>query len=381
MIIVQNLLEKMVEMDASDLYLTVGCAPSLRIDDRIMQTNSPALTDDDMEDILNELLDPIKKDEFESTYELNIALVSQKGKRFRANFYKQQHHTGIVIRRIKTRIPKPSEIGLPEIYTNLIMEKRGLVLVVGATGAGKSTSLAAMLGHRNDTGSGHIITVEDPIEFVHEHKKCLFTQREIGIDTYSYGIALKNALRQCPDIIVIGEIRDRETMENAMLFCEAGHLCLATLHSTNSNLAIERMVNLFPKEMQKQVFLTLSQNLKAILSQRLVESKEGTKRALAVEILLNTGLMKSLIEEGKIKEMKDIMEKSRDQGMQTFDQGLFDLVIKGKITIETAMKEADNPNNLRLKVSQDRNLNPALAQFSNPGGTNTVPISKLGQPN
>ncbi len=346
-------LKEMIRQDASDLYLTVGSSPSLRVDDKIYSLEKPPLEQTDIDIVIADVLTDEQRYEFESNLELNIALISEAGERFRANFFRQQHHTGMVIRRIKTEIPTVESLNLPKVYQDIIMERRGLVLLVGSVGSGKSTSLSAMLEHRNMNGSGHIITIEDPIEFVHDHSGCIFTQREIGIDTYSYGIALKNALRQSPDVIVIGEIRDRETMENALLFCETGHLCLATLHANNSNQAIERIMNLFPEEAQKQALITLSQNLKAIFSQRLVENLEGG-RSVAVEVLLNQALVRQFIEEGQIKEIKEVMEKSRDQGMQTFDQCLLDLINAGIISAEIGLREADNPSNLRLKINQKR---------------------------
>ncbi len=358
---IADLLLEMVNKEASDIYLTVGYPPSLRIENKIVHAGNAKLTNEDINSFIAEMLNESQRSEFESTLELNVAIHSYHGKRFRANFFHQQHNRGIVIRRIRVEIPTFESLGLPEIYGKLIMEKRGLVLMVGASGAGKSTSLAAMLGYRNQYGSGHIITVEDPIEFIHEHKNCIFTQREIGIDTYSYGTALKNALRQTPDVIVIGEIRDRETMESAIQFCETGHLCVATLHANNSNQAVERIINLFPEEMSKQTLLTLSQNLKAVISQRLVPSISGM-RCLAIEIMLNQGLVKKLIEEGKIKEIKEMMEKNKDQGMISFDQYLLDLFLKGKITEETALNESDNPGNLRLKISQEKSGNPSLSK-------------------
>lgn len=367
---IANYLNEVLKQEASDLYLTVGFAPSIRVNNKIIAVEQSTLKREDINLIVSDLLDENKKAEFETTLELNTAIENFHSKRFRANFFYQQHNPGIVIRRIRTDIPTPESLSLPEVYKKLIMEKRGLVLMVGAAGSGKSTSMASMLGHRNNTGSGHIITVEDPIEYIHEHKGCIFTQREIGIDTYSYATALKNALRQTPDVIVIGEIRDRETMENALIFCETGHLCLATLHANNSNQAIERMVNLFPEEIHKQVLVTLSQNLKAVLSQRLVENTKST-RSLAVEVLLNVGLIKQHIEEGKIKEIKEVMEKNKDQGMQSFDQALLDLFLKGTITEETAMREADNPNNLRLKINQEKTANPLLKKTSYTPGAPT----------
>ena len=345
------LLADMVKHKASDLYLTVGCPPSLRLSDRILEVGDAPLSDEDMEAFLEEFLSEEHRDEFETTLEFNTAINWQNEARFRVNIFRQQQHTGIVFRRIVTDIPTVDDLGLPPAYSNLVMEKRGLVLVVGPTGSGKSTSLAAMIGHRNINGAGHIITIEDPVEFVHTHKGCIVTQRDVGLDTYSFGLALKNALRQRPDVVLIGEIRDRETMEHAINFSETGHLVLATLHANNANQAIERIVNFFPEEKHRQVLLNLSLNLRGILSQRLVLNKQN-QRTLAIEVMLNSGLIKTLIEEGKIKEIKEMMDRSRDQGMQTFDQCLFDLFQQGVITEEVAIAEADNPANLRLHIKQ-----------------------------
>jgi twitching motility protein PilU len=350
---IEAYLDEMVKRDASDLFLTVECPPSLRVDNKIVEFDMPGLQEAEIELIINDVLDDDQRAEFESNMELNIALRGKDEERFRVNFFRQQHHTGLVIRRIKAEIPSTAMLNLPSSYTNAVMEKRGLVLLVGSVGSGKSTSMAAMIEHRNEKGSGHIITIEDPIEYIHHHKNCIFTQREVGIDTFSYGIALKNALRQSPDVIVIGEIRDREVMEDALLFCETGHLCVATLHANNSSQAVERVINFFPEEMHHQMHITLSQNLKAIFSQRLVENLKGG-RSLVPEVLLNEGLIKELIMDGKYKEIKEAMERSRDQGMQTFDQCLLDMVMDGTISAEVAIREADNVNNLKLKINQER---------------------------
>lgn len=348
-------LHEMISNGASDLFLTEGCSPSLRIEDRISPLNEPPLSQSDIEALIESMLNEDQLDEFRSTLELNVALELKSGERFRVNVFRQRYSSGMVIRLIKSAIPTIEGLGLPQVYKDLIMKKRGLILMVGASGAGKSTSMAAMLGYRNKHGEGHIISIEDPIEFVHEHQKCIFTQREIGVDTYSYGIALKNALRQSPDVLVIGEIRDKETLENAILFCETGHLVIATLHANNSNQAIERIINMFPEEMKKQVLATLAMNVKAIISQRLVEGIKD-KRVLAYEILVNEGLITTLIEEGKIKEMKELMGRNRDQGMITFDQCLFEHISNKRITADVAIREADNPSNLRLKIHQQHHV-------------------------
>jgi len=304
-----------------------------------------------MDVILRDLLTPEQIVEFEEKREFNTAIVRDDA-RFRMNVFKQRNHNGVVLRRIRTTIPTIEQLGLPPIYGDLIVKKRGLILVVGATGSGKSTSLAAMLGHRNIHGEpAHIVTIEDPIEFVHEHNLCIFTQRDVGIDTSSFAEALKNTLRQAPDIIVIGEIRDRETMEHAITFAETGHLCIATLHANNSNQAIERIINFFPEEKHKQILLNLSLNLRAILSQRLMNNTQE-KRSLAVEILLNRGIIPDLIAEGRVKEIKEHIEKGREVGMQSFDQALMDLFTSGMISEQVALSESDNPANLRLVMKQ-----------------------------
>lgn len=349
---IDEYLAMMVTKKASDLYLTYSCPPSLRITDRIEpQTNQP-LTDEDLDRYMRQIVTEAQIDEFESTLELNTAIAWQGRARFRINVFKQQQHVGIAIRRIQTDIPTIESLGLPKPYSDLIGLKRGLILVVGPTGSGKTTSLAAMVGHRNSHGNGHIITIEDPIEYVHAHKQCIVTQRDVGIDTYSFAIALKNALRQRPDVVVIGEIRDREVMEQAIYFAETGHLCLATLHANNSNQAIERALNFFPEERHPQILLNLSLNVRAILSQRLVMNTLGS-RTLAVEIMLNNGLIKQLIEEGKIRQIKEMIEKGGDEGMITFDQSLYELYVKGLITDDVAIAEADNPANVRLLVKQN----------------------------
>ena len=357
-LLINTYLQEMVKQDASDLFMTIGCPPSMRIGNTIVAMDIPVFEAEDIQALLDDMLNEDQVDEFESTLELNVALALKSGQRFRVNVFRQKNQNGMVIRLIKSQIPTFEELNAPPIYGKFILERRGLVLMVGATSSGKSTSLASMLEYRNNHGTGHIITIEDPIEYYHEHQNCIVTQREVGIDTYSYGMALKNALRQSPDVVMIGEIRDRETLENAILFCETGHLVVATLHANNTNQAIERITNLFPEEMHKQVLMTLSQNIKAVVSQRLVENKQGT-RHLAYEIMINEGLIKNLIEEGKIKEIKEIMEKNTDRGMITFDQCLYDLLTKDIITAEVALREADNPSNLRLRINQNRTLQQA----------------------
>lgn len=368
------LLEHVIATNATDLYLTIGAPPSFRMGDRI-EKEGEALTDEDIQSIMQALLTPEIIDEFEATLEYNTAIHWQNRARFRINLFRQRQQNGLVLRRIHTSIPTLESLRLSKTYADLIMEKRGLVLLVGPTGSGKSTSLAAMLEHRNQHGSGHIITIEDPIEYIIEHKNCIITQRDVGIDTYSFGVGLKNALRQTPDVIVIGEIRDKETMEHAIVFAETGHLCLATLHANNSNQAIERIINFFPEEKHPQILLNLSLNLKAILSQRLLTNKED-KRHIAFEIMLNQGLIKTLIQEGHVKEIKEHIEKGRGHGMQSFDQALTDLYTQGVITEEMALAESDNPTNLRLIIKQ-LNMNKRNATMARPAAAMPPAINPL----
>ncbi|NBX02736.1 MAG: PilT/PilU family type 4a pilus ATPase [Alphaproteobacteria bacterium] len=346
------LMQEFVSQNATDMYLSVGSPPTLRFGQAIAPIKSSnVLTNDDITGLLRSLLNEDAVSEFESALEYNTAFSWRDKARVRVNVFRQQQNSGVVMRRIQMNIPTLEELSLPQIYGDLIMEKRGLILVVGPTGSGKSTSLASMLEHRNLHGAGHIVTIEDPVEYIHTPKNCIITQRDVGIDTYSFSIALKNMLRQTPDVIVIGEIRDRETMEQAIIFSETGHLCLATLHSNNTNQAIERIINFFPDERHKQILLNLSLNLKAILSQRLVPNTQG-KRSIALEILRNEGLIKNLIQEGRVREIKACIENGHDSGMQTFDQALLELCISGHITEEAALAEADNPSNLRLAMKQ-----------------------------
>lgn len=346
-----DLLQACALKQASDIYITYGSPPSLRIGDQIEPYRQDPLDDATIEQLLRSIATPEQLDEFSSTMELNISIAWGTKARYRVNAYRQQQHTAMVIRRIQTVIPTVHELGLPNVYKKLIMMKRGLVLVVGQTGCGKSTSLAAMVGHRNQNGGGHIITIEDPIEYVHDHGQCIVSQRDVGIDTYSFGMALKNALRQHPDVILIGEIRDRETMEHAINFAETGHLCVATLHANNASQAVERVVNFFPEEKQNQVLLNLALNLRGILAQRLVPGAQGGRK-LAVEIMLNEGLISSLIQEGKIRDIRDVMQRSRDREMQTFDQSLLDLYFAKEITEATANAECDNPATVQLSIRQ-----------------------------
>lgn len=344
-----KLLTVMVEHDASDLYLTVDSAPMYRINGVVRPAGNRVLTNDDAEFLARSIMTEKQQRVFDETFEENLALHYPALGRFRVNVFRQRGATGLVIRQIKTNILGIDDLELPQILKEVSMTKRGLVLVVGATGSGKSTSLAAMIDYRNTNSAGHIVTVEDPIEFVHEHKKSIITQREIGMDTVSYHSALKNALRQAPDVILIGEIRDLETMEAAITFAETGHLCFATLHSNNANQAMERIMNFFPPERHDQIYLQLSLNLRGIISQRLVKTIDGG-RAAAIEVLLDSPRVKDLIHKGEIHEIKEAMEKSTNFGMQSFDQHLYQLYSDDKITLDEALKNADSKNNLRLKV-------------------------------
>lgn len=350
---INTLLQEMVKRRASDLYLTFESAAAFRVDDAIHYHESEALGDTDISRYLEQLLTEEQLDEFRSTFELNLALNFDSTARFRVNVYRQQAHDGIVIRRIETSIPALETLSLPPIYGELATMKRGLVLVSGQTGSGKSTSLAAMVGHRNSHGYGHIITVEDPIEFVHQHGQCIVTQRDVGLDTYSYALALKNALRQRPDLVVIGEVRDREVMEQAIYFAETGHLCIATIHANNASQTIERVLNFFPEERHAQILLNLSLNLRATLSQRLIPTIDN-KRVLALEILLNRGLIRQHIEQGRVRQLREMIEKGASEGMQTFDQHLFSLYQNRIITEEVAIAESDSAANLRMMIQNKK---------------------------
>lgn len=346
---IRKLLSVMVEHDASDLYITVESPPSYRINGLVRPAGNRCLEPDETEILAHSIMNERQQREFEERNEQNLALFYPALGRFRVNIMRQRGSVALVIRQIKSTILTLPQLQLPNILQDISMTKRGLVLVVGATGSGKSTSLAAMLDWRNSNHAGHIITVEDPIEFMHVHKKSLVTQREIGIDTDNYQSALKNALRQAPDVILIGEIRDIETMEAALNFAETGHLCLATLHSNNANQTMERIMSFFPSDRHRQLHLQLSMSLKAIVSQRLVRTLDGT-RVAAIEILLASARVRDLIQKGDMASLKEAMEKSSVTGMQTFDQALFDLYRTGKISLDEALKNADSANNLRLRI-------------------------------
>jgi len=346
---VRLLLKEMVDRGGSDLYVTAESPAVVRIEGTNHVLPGEPLTPTEVEALANSLMTERQRAVFEEQMEMNVGITSSRLGRFRVNVFRQRGSVGIVVRQIKTEIPTIDELGLPSILKEIGLTKRGLVLVTGATGSGKSTTLAAMIDHRNATTPGHIITVEDPIEFIHEHKRCLITQREIGFDTHSYENALKNTLRQAPDVILIGEVRDRETMEAAITFADTGHLCLATLHSNNANQAIERIMNFFPIERHAEIYLQLSMNLRAIVSQRLVPGVDG-KRVAALEILIDTPYVRDLIKKGEIDTIKEAMERSTLEGGQTFDQALFQLYKEGRINAEQALANADSANNLRIQM-------------------------------
>jgi twitching motility protein PilU len=346
---IQEYFKTMVQTEASDLYLTVNRPPMYRIQGKIKPDGDRSFTPDEVHEIAMTIMNEKQQREFAETMEMNMAMSLPGVSRFRVNIFQQRGSVGLVIRRIKVEIASLDELGLPDVLKDIVMSKRGLVLVVGATGSGKSTSLAAMVDYRNANEAVHIITIEDPIEFVHRNKQSIVTQREVGFDTHSFQSALKNTLRQAPDVILIGEIRDTETMEAAMTFAETGHLCLGTLHSNNSNQAIERIMNFFPIERHAQIYLQLSLNLRAIVSQRLVPSVDG-KRTPALEVLIDTPRIKDLIKKGEIDTLKEGMEQGVQEGSQTFDQALFALYKEGKINLEQALINADSANNLRLKI-------------------------------
>ncbi len=346
----QALLKLMVSKEASDLFLTEGLPPSLKINGSITQISEEPLTADQVKKLALSSMNEQQQNEFEKTQECNFAISPPDTGRFRVNVFQQKNNVGFVLRRIETEIPTFEELGIPKILADLSMMKRGLVIVVGATGTGKSSTLASMVGHRNNNSHGHIITIEDPIEYVHEHKGCILTQREVGVDTKSFEAALENTLRQAPDVILIGEIRNRETMEHAIAFAETGHLVLTTLHANNANQALERILHFFPKDRRDQTLLDLSLNLRAIIGQQLILSTNKKSRVPAVEILINTPYVSQMIREGSVAELKDVMGKSNQQGMLTFDQALYALYKKKKITYEDALHHADSANELRLMI-------------------------------
>ncbi len=345
-----SLLEFMVNKKASDLFITAGMPPSLKIAGRVTPVTKTKLSPDQARQVVLSIMSEHQRDEFERTHECNFAISVSGLGRFRVSAFFQRNHCGMVLRRIETLIPTIEDLGLPGVLRELAMTKRGLVIFVGATGTGKSTSLASLIGYRNQNSTGHIITIEDPIEFIHQHQGCIVTQREVGIDTESFETALKNTLRQAPDVILIGEIRTRETMDYAIAFAETGHLCLATLHANNANQAMDRIINFFPPERHNQLFMDLSLNLKGVVAQQLVPTPDGKGRVPAVEILIGTPLVQDKIRAGEVHELKEIMKRSREQGMRTFDQHLYELYKEGLITYDDAIRYADSANEVRLQA-------------------------------
>ena len=365
----QDLLRLMTQKNGSDLFITANFPPAIKVDGRVTPVSNQALTAQHTAELARSIMNDRQAAEFEATKECNFAISPSGIGRFRVNALIQQGRVAVVCRTINQTIPTLDELGLPTVLKDIAMAKRGLVIFVGGTGTGKTTSLAALVDHRNRNSQGHIITVEDPIEFVHEHKGCIVTQREVGVDTDSWEAALKNSLRQAPDVILMGEIRDRDTMDYGVAFAETGHLCLATLHANSTNQAIDRIINYFPEERRHQLLMDLSLNLRALVSQRLLPKKDGKGRVAAVEVMLNSPLISDLIFKGEVHEIKEVMKRSRELGMQTFDQALFDLYEAGRITYEDALRNADSINDLRLQIklhskeSKDRDLNSGIGHL------------------
>ncbi len=347
---VEKLLEYMVEKGASDLFITAGVPPSVKLNGRLTPVTRSPISPEQARDLVVGVMNEEQKREFKRKRECNFAISTRGQGRFRVSAFQQRNMIGMVARRIETKIPTLEDLNLPKILKNLAMTKRGLIIFVGATGTGKSTSLAAMIGHRNRNSKGHIITIEDPIEFIHQHAGCIITQREVGVDTESFEVALKNTLRQAPDVIMLGEVRSRETMDYALAFAETGHLALCTLHANNANQAMDRIIHFFPADRHEQVWMDLSLNLRAIVAQQLVPNRDGTARRAAIEVLINTPLVADTIRKGDVHLLKDIMTKSAETGMMTFDQSLYGLYAAGEIDYEVAIAHADSPNDLRLMI-------------------------------
>ena len=364
---VEDFLNKMIELNASDLFITVGKPACVKVNGSIVNLEGPELTPEKAKEMVLGLMEEKQQKEFLEKKEYNFAIKTKSSGRFRVSAFFERFNVGAVIRSILTEIPSLEQMELPKILGDLAMIKRGMVLVVGATGVGKSTTMASMLGYRNHNSSGHIVTIEDPIEYIHQHDKCVITQREVGVDTESYGLALKNTLRQAPDVILIGEIRSSDTMEYAIQFSETGHLCLATLHANNANQALDRIINFFPAIKHSQIWLELSLNLKAVVGQQLINRIDKPGRVPAFEILLNTPIVQQCIRNGKIEELKEYMSKGRSVGMQTFDQALFDLYKAKKITYEDALRYADSENELRLMIRLDKGTNDDVGSLNGVG--------------
>ncbi len=346
----RDLLMLMIEKEGSDLFITVGFPPAIKVHGKITPVSKTELTADNTKALVYAVMNDKQLKEYEATKECNFAVNPVGVGRFRANAFIQQGYSGLVMRTIETEIPNLDKLKLPEVLKDIVMTKRGLVIMVGGTGSGKSTSLAAMIDYRNENTFGHIITIEDPIEYVHPHKSCIIMQREVGMDTDDWEIALKNTLRQAPDVILLGEIRDRMTMEFGIAFAETGHLAMATLHANSANQALDRIINFFPEERRQQLLMDLSLNLKAVIAQRLLKTRDGKGRAAAIEIMLNSPLISDLILKGEVHEIKNIMGKSNELGMKTFDQALFDLHEADLVTLEDALRNADSMNELRLRI-------------------------------
>jgi twitching motility protein PilU len=346
----RDLLKLMIEKEGSDLFITVGFPPAIKVHGKISPVSKTELTAENTKALAYAVMNDKQLKEYEATKECNFAVNPVGVGRFRANAFIQQGYCGLVMRTIETEIPNLDKLKLPEVLKDIVMTKRGLVIMVGGTGSGKSTSLAAMIDYRNQNSFGHIITIEDPIEYVHPHKSCIIMQREVGMDTDDWGIALKNTLRQAPDVILLGEVRDRETMEFGIAFAETGHLAMATLHANSANQALDRIINFFPEERRQQLLMDLSLNLKAVIAQRLLKTVDGEGRAAAIEIMLNSPLISDLILKGEVHEIKTIMSKSNELGMKTFDQALFDLHEEDRVTLEDALRNADSMNELRLRI-------------------------------
>ncbi len=345
-----SFLKLMAHKKASDMFITAGVAPSLKINGKISPITQQPLTPQQSRDLVLNVMNPSQREEFEKTHECNFAIGVSGVGRFRVSCFYQRNQVGMVLRRIETKIPTIEELSLPPVIKTLAMTKRGIIIFVGATGTGKSTSLAAMIGYRNVNSTGHIITIEDPIEFVHKHEGCIITQREVGIDTDSWDAALKNTLRQAPDVIMIGEVRTREGMDHAIAFAETGHLVLCTLHANNANQAMDRIINFFPDDRRNQLLMDLSMNLKGVVAQQLIPTPDGKGRRCAMEILLGTPLVQDYIRDGEIHKIKDVMKESVNLGMKTFDQALFELYQAGEISYEDALRYADSTNEVRLKI-------------------------------
>lgn len=365
-----DLLRLMLSKKASDLFITAGFPPAFKIDGKMTPVSQQSLTAQHTEMLTKAIMNEKQAGEFETSQECNFAINPAGIGRFRVNAFVQQQRVGMVLRTITTKIPEFDDLALPQVLKEVVMSKRGLVIFVGGTGSGKSTSMAALIGHRNKNSYGHIITIEDPVEYVHEHINCVITQREVGVDTESWEAALKNTLRQAPDVILIGEIRDRETMEHAIAFAETGHLCMGTLHANSANQALDRIINFFPEERRAQLLMDLSLNLRSLVAQRLIPAKDSKGRVAAIEVLLNSPLISDLIFKGNVHEIKTIMKSSREMGMQTFDMALFDLYEAGKISYEDALRNADSMNELRLQIklegaeAKSHDLNSGIAHLA-----------------